>query len=53
MPRLSPRTRDGDQGFALVDELELGYLLFRPPTRRTVQILVDDVIIPSLTRPCG
>ena len=36
-----------------------GYLLFRyiiagrPPTRRTVQILVDDVIMPSLTRPCG
>jgi AcrR family transcriptional regulator len=34
-----------------------GYLIFRsiipsrPPTRRTVQILVDDVIIPSLTRP--
>jgi AcrR family transcriptional regulator len=34
-----------------------GYLIFRsiipnrPPTRRTVQALVDDVIIPSLTRP--
>jgi AcrR family transcriptional regulator len=33
-----------------------GYLIFRsiipsrPPTRRTVQALVDDVIIPSLTR---
>jgi len=33
-----------------------GYLIFRsiwsgrPPTRRTVQSLVDDVIIPSLTR---
>lgn len=33
------------------------YLIFRaivpnrPPTRRTVQTLVDDVIIPSLTRP--
>jgi AcrR family transcriptional regulator len=34
-----------------------GYLVFRsilanrPPTERTVQALVDDVIIPSLTRP--
>ena len=34
-----------------------GYLVFRsilanrPPTQRTVQALVDDVIIPSLTRP--
>ena len=34
-----------------------GYLIFRsiipsrPPTRRTVRALVDDVIIPSLTRP--
>jgi AcrR family transcriptional regulator len=34
-----------------------GYLTFRsiipsrPPTHRTVQALVDDVIIPSLTRP--
>lgn len=34
-----------------------GYLIFRSivsgrtPTRRTVQALVDDVIIPSLTRP--
>jgi AcrR family transcriptional regulator len=34
-----------------------GYLVFRsiipgrPPTRHTVQALVDDVIIPSLTRP--
>jgi AcrR family transcriptional regulator len=34
-----------------------GYLIFRsildsrPPTQRTVQVLVDDVIIPSLTRP--
>jgi AcrR family transcriptional regulator len=34
-----------------------GYLIFRslipsrPPTRQTVQALVDDVIIPSLTRP--
>jgi AcrR family transcriptional regulator len=36
-----------------------GYLIFRsimpsrPPARRTVQALVDDVIIPSLTRPTG
>jgi AcrR family transcriptional regulator len=36
-----------------------GYLIFRsivagrPPTRRTVQALVDDVIIPGLTRPTG
>ncbi|MDT5257512.1 MAG: hypothetical protein QOD10_2592 [Mycobacterium sp.] len=36
-----------------------GYLIFRsilatrPPTRRTVQALVDDVIIPALTRPAG
>ncbi len=34
-----------------------GYLVFRsilanrPPTQRTVQALVDDVLIPSLTRP--
>jgi AcrR family transcriptional regulator len=34
-----------------------GYLIFRsimssrPPTQRTVQALVDEVIIPSLTRP--
>lgn len=34
-----------------------GYLVFRfvianrPPTRQTVQALVDDVVIPSLTRP--
>ena len=34
-----------------------GYLIFRsivagrPPTQRTVQTLVDDVIIPALTRP--
>ena len=34
-----------------------GYLIFRstiqnrPPTQQTVQALVDDVIIPSLTRP--
>jgi AcrR family transcriptional regulator len=34
-----------------------GYLIFRsiipsrPPTQRTVQALVDDVMIPSLTRP--
>ena len=33
------------------------YLIFRsifpgrPPTRQTVEALVDDVIIPSLTRP--
>ena len=33
-----------------------GYLVFRslvserPPTERTVQALVDDVLIPSLTR---
>jgi AcrR family transcriptional regulator len=36
-----------------------GYLIYRsiipsrPPTRRTVKALVDDVIIPSLTRPTG
>jgi AcrR family transcriptional regulator len=36
-----------------------GYLLFRsvmanrPPTHCTVQALVDDVVIPSLTRPIG
>jgi SAM-dependent MidA family methyltransferase len=36
-----------------------GYLIFRsimamrPPTQRTVQALVDDVIIPALTRPSG
>lgn len=36
-----------------------GYLIFRsiipsrPPTRHTVQALVDDVIIPGLTRPAG
>jgi AcrR family transcriptional regulator len=36
-----------------------GYLIFRsiwsarPPTRRTVQALVDDVIIPGLTRTAG
>ncbi|BCO38029.1 putative HTH-type transcriptional regulator [Mycobacterium heckeshornense] len=36
-----------------------GYLIFRsiipgrPPTPQTVQALVDDVIIPSLTRPIG
>ena len=36
-----------------------GYLVFRsvmanrPPTQRTVQALVDDVIIPALTRPAG
>jgi AcrR family transcriptional regulator len=36
-----------------------GYLIFRsiipgrPPTRRTVHVLVDNVIIPSLTRPTG
>jgi AcrR family transcriptional regulator len=36
-----------------------GYLIFRsiiasrPPTQRTVQALVDDVIIPALTRPAG
>jgi len=34
-----------------------GYLIFRsiipghPPTRQTVEALVDDVVIPSLTRP--
>jgi AcrR family transcriptional regulator len=46
---------------AITDELwDLlpGYLIFRsiipgePPTRRTVQVLVDDFIIPGLTR-CG
>lgn len=37
-------------------ELLPGYLIFRaiwsirPPTRRTVQTLVDDLVIPSLTR---
>ena len=45
---------------AITDELwDLlpGYLIFRsiipssPPTRRTVQALVDDFIIPGLTRP--
>jgi AcrR family transcriptional regulator len=45
---------------AITDELwDLlpGYLIFRsivsgrPPTRHTVQVLVDDVIIPSLARP--
>lgn len=36
-----------------------GYLIFRsiipsrPPTRHTVQTLVDKVILPSLTRPTG
>jgi AcrR family transcriptional regulator len=36
-----------------------GYLIFRsimairPPTQRTVQALVDDVIVPALTRPAG
>jgi hypothetical protein len=36
-----------------------GYLIFRsilsdrPPTRRTVEALVDDVMIPSLTRRSG
>lgn len=36
-----------------------GYLIFRsiipnrPPTRQTVQTLVDNVVIPSLTRPTG
>ena len=47
---------------AITDELWdilPGYLLFRsimpgrPPTRRTVQVLVDDMIIPSLTRSIG
>ena len=47
---------------AIADELwDLlsGYLIFRsimpsrPPTRRTVQALVDDVIIPGLTRTRG
>ena len=47
---------------AITDELwDLlpGYLIFRsiipsrPPTRQTVQALVDDVVIPSLTRPIG
>lgn len=49
-------------GAAINDELwDLlpGYLIFRsiipsrPPTARTVQALVVDVIIPSLTRPTG
>jgi AcrR family transcriptional regulator len=47
---------------AITDELwDLlpGYLIFRsltpgpPPTRQTVQSLVDDVLLPSLTRPVG
>ena len=47
---------------AIIDELwDLmpRYLIFRsiitsrPPTRHTVQSLVDEVIIPSLTRPTG
>ena len=47
---------------AITDELwDLlpGYLIFRsimpsrPPTRRTVQVLVDDFIIPGLTRTSG
>jgi AcrR family transcriptional regulator len=47
---------------AITDELwDLlpGYLIFRsiipsrPPTPRTVQVLVDDIIIPGLTRPTG
>jgi AcrR family transcriptional regulator len=47
---------------AIADELwDLlpGYLIFRsiipgqPPTRRTVQALVDDFILPGLTRPRG
>ena len=47
---------------AITDELwDLlpGYLIFRsiipgqPPTHRTVQALVDDFIIPGLTRPPG
>lgn len=47
---------------AIIDELwDLlpGYLIFRSlipnrlPTRHTVQALVDNVIIPSLTRPTG
>ena len=49
-------------GAAISDELwDLlpGYLIFRsiipsrPPTQDTVQALVDNVIIPSLTRPTG
>jgi AcrR family transcriptional regulator len=45
---------------AITDELWdvlPGYLIFRsifsgqPPTRRTVEVFVDDVIIPSLARP--
>jgi AcrR family transcriptional regulator len=49
-------------GAAIISELwDLlpGYLIFRsitpshPPTRSTVRALVDDVIIPSLTRPTG
>ena len=45
---------------AITDELwDLlpGYLIFRsimpghPPTRRTVQLLVDQFLIPGLTRP--
>jgi AcrR family transcriptional regulator len=47
---------------AITDELwDLlpGYLIFRsimpgrPPTRRTVQVLVDEVVMPSLTRFSG
>ena len=49
-------------GAAIVDELwDLmpRYLISRclmpgdPPTRHTVQVLVDEVMIPSLTRPTG
>jgi AcrR family transcriptional regulator len=55
-------TRGEIDGAAISDELwDLlpGYLTFRsiipnsPPTRHTVQALVDDVLIPSLTRPTG
>ena len=40
-------------------DLMLGYLIFRSlisspsPTQHTVQTLVDDVILPSLTRRAG
>jgi hypothetical protein len=55
-------TRGEIDGAAISDELwDLlpGYLTFRaiipdtPPTPHTAQALVDDVLIPSLTRPTG
>jgi AcrR family transcriptional regulator len=49
---------DGARTDELWDVLP-GYLIFRcimpgrPPTRRTVEALVDEVILPGLTRPTG